>query len=917
MSDRLVHENAFANADGTRAARRWLIRGKVQGVGFRPTVARCAARLRLDGAVANVADGVLVELEGDHSALASFEDCLLSSLPPQAEIASMESEPLAVNGRPGFALRESITDDGGRLRTRVPPDVRVCDACLAEVRGTAPRRGGYAFVSCVDCGPRYSIVAAMPFDRERTSMSRFTPCPDCAAEYGNASDRRFHSQTNACWHCGPQIEVRRHSIAAMTHPIANLMTNAMSNSMTGAISDSITDSMTKALSNSMTGAISDSIADSLSNSTADVSPQGYWLDVVAAALKAGAVVALRGLGGYQLLVDATRDAAVRRLRERKARLEKPLAVLVGDLAAARELAECDPLEETLLASPTGPIVLMRRRRDTHLSPHVHPSLRDVGLMLPTTPLHALLVDRCGPLVATSANREGEPLIYLDRGPDAEEASDLRELADVVISHDRAIERPIDDSVARVIAGRTAVVRVGRGYAPMPLALETSCTALPPWNVIGSRSEAPAIVALGGHQKSAFAYFNGEQAVLGPHIGDLDTEQSRQRYVEQLRGWLALYGGRVAVIAHDAHPDYYTTRLAETWRTSWPDEPHVPCGNAPSGGASSGNATNGDASGGEPRDASGALGESAAIRRVAVQHHHAHVAAAMADHGLLSSEVLGVAWDGTGWGPDGTIWGGEFLVAKSTGYRRVARLRPFGLPGGERAVREPWRTALSLLAQAWNDPLAAAAWLSSRMSAARTAQLPDETAIPPTRASLEACARLATANPGVRVAPWTSSAGRLFDGIAALVFPQAWRPLSYEGQAAAMWESAAIDAGAVADREYALEGDTAVDSPDMWELDWRPMVRAVVRDVERGRAVEAIARSFHAALAEGIGSIAERHPTLPVVLGGGVFQNRLLVEMTAAWFADRGRWLGTPGRIPVNDGGLAAGQLAVALALVAT
>lgn len=888
-----------------RSACRWLFRGKVQGVGFRPAVARCAAHLRLDGAVSNAADGVCVELEGAPAALERFVESLRATLPPQAEILAVESETRPARGRRGFMLGDSNTDSPGPLRTRVPPDTRLCDACREEVRGVKvrrvedcgpgergpgdcgpgerrvedcragagdtgdaggmggtgdagdaiARRGGYPFVSCVDCGPRYSIVVAMPFDRPRTAMRSFPLCEDCVREYRDASDRRFHAQTNACRQCGPQVRV-----------------------LPGASAGS------------------------------------DWLEAAAAALRAGAVVALRGVGGYQLLADPLQDDAVRALRSRKARPDKPLAVLVPDLAAARQLANFGVQEAELLASPANPIVVVHRRADARLSSAIHPGIQDIGLMLPTTPLHALLAERCGPLIATSANRDGEPLIYAS---DAVAHRDLRMLAELVVDHNRAIERSLDDSVARVIAGRTAVLRVGRGFAPLPLVLPlTLPIALPialpipaassvPSSADGAtRPSPPAIVALGGHQKAAFALFNGDQAVLGPHIGELDGEPGRRRYREQLEAMLALYGGRVGIVAHDAHPDYFTTRLAQEWRDRG--------------------------------------GDGHAVRLIAVQHHHAHVAAAMAEHGLLSREVLGVAWDGTGWGPDGSIWGGEFLLATARSFRRAARLRPFALPGGERAVREPWRVAASLLAQAWDDPCRAAQWLGGRWNRSCSA----DSGTP--GGMIEACARLACLPPRAGLAPWTSSAGRLFDGVAAMALAAAHGPLSYEGQAAAMWESTAGDArcteetedtrdarglGGIgdfgdagvaladavvpADSDYALVLAPSVDQPSVWELDWRPLVRAVARDIECGRPVAAIAAAFHAALADAIGMVAERYATCPTVLSGGVFQNRRLVEETAARFAARGRWLGTPGSIPVNDGGLAAGQLAVAMAVAAT
>jgi hydrogenase maturation protein HypF len=536
-------------------------------------------------------------------------------------------------------------------------------------------------------------------------------------------------------------------------------------------------------------------------------------------LSAGKAVSLRGLGGYQLLVDATNEAAVIRLRERKGRRAKPLAVMVESVDAARRLAHLDEHEMAAFEDAAAPIVLVRACATNGLAPSIHPHLDSVGLMRPTTPLHAILANDFGrPLVCTSGNREGDPLEY------AVEAAErnLAGIADLWLHHDREIARPIDDSVVRVIAGRRVTIRLGRGLAPLPLDLP----AMPP------------TVALGGFLKAAAAWSNGAQAVLGPHVGDQQSLASRERFLAHLKDWHRLYRFRAAQLVHDMHPEYFTTQWAQKQSS----------------------------------------------RQIAVQHHHAHVVAGMLEHGWLDRRVLGVAWDGTGYGTDGTIWGGEFLVSSARGFERIARLRPFALPGGEAAIHEPWRIAVSICSQL-DTSIDVADWPQSRIDKRRLASVRQILNCP-------------------QLSPITSSAGRLIDAAAALIL--GIDRADFEGQAAMRLEAAA-DSRANGRYEFPLlEGELP-------ELDWRPLFAGMLADQRRSVDASVLAMRFHRSLAHGITRVCRHWREMPAVLSGGVFQNRLLSELVAEMHQDKSQPLGLPGVIPPNDGGLAAGQLAVAAA----
>jgi hydrogenase maturation protein HypF len=604
----------------------------------------------------------------------------------------------------------------------------------------------------------------MPFERADTTMAEFALCPDCHHEYERPGDRRFHAQTTACGVCGPKVSCK---VAGHNSTLAG----------EGALRAAI----------------------------------GH--------LKAGKIVALRGVGGYQLLVDATNQAAVNRLRERKGRHAKPLAIMVESIEAARRLAYFDDEEVVAFNDPSTPIVLVRAHANNGLAPAVHPYLDTVGLMRPTTPLHAILARDFGcPLVCTSGNREGDPLEYEIEA--AEES--LGGLADVWLHHDRKIVRPIDDSVVRIIAGRRVAIRLARGLAPMSLELP----AMPP------------TIAVGGYLKAATAWSNGAQAVLGPHIGDQESLAARERFLAHLKDWLRLYRCRPVQLVHDMHPEYFSTQWSQKQT----------------------------------------------LQRLAIQHHHAHVVAGMLEHRCLDRRVLGVAWDGTGYGTDGTIWGGEFLVCTPSGFERVARMRPFSLPGGEAAIREPWRIAMAVCSQLdGNDDFKQ--WVGWNVDATKIASIKQIVDRP-------------------KLAPITSSAGRLIDAAAALIL--GIDRMDFDGQAAMRLEAAA-------DHDARGWYHFPVTDDPLPELDWRPLFAGLIADHRRGVDPGTLAMRFHRSLAHGIVGVCRRWDEMPVILSGGVFQNRLLTELVAEMIDTKSQTLGLPGLIPPNDGGLAAGQLAIAAA----
>lgn len=751
---------------------RLAVRGAVQGVGFRPFVYRLATSLDLAGWVLNAPDGVIVEVEGTRDRLTRFRAQLSADPPPHALILSVEPSWLDSIGYDTFEIRKSR--DEGDAAALVLPDLATCEACRAELFDPGDRRHRYPFINCTHCGPRFSIIDALPYDRARTSMRGFTMCPDCEREYRDPANRRFHAQPNACSRCGPQMAWwNAHGVIHAERDDA----------------------------------------------------------VVAAviALRRGEIVAVKGVGGFHLMVDARQSGAVRRLRERKHREEKPFAVMYPSIDAIRQDCDVSPGEARLLTSAEAPIVLLRRRSGAAaVADDVAPCAPTLGVMLPPTPLHHLLAHDLGvPVVATSGNRSDEPICI-----DEHEAIDrLFGIADGFLVHNRPIVRHVDDSIVRIVAGRELMLRRARGYAPLPVRL---------------RTEAPALVAVGAHLKNAIAVTSGCNVFVSQHLGDLETPQAADAFERVMRSLAGLFHAAPSTILADMHPDYFSTRYAR---------------------------------------ASG-------LPVVTVQHHLAHIAACMAENDL-ATPALGVAWDGTGYGPDGTIWGGEFLRVGPQGWQRAACLRPFRLPGGEQAVREPRRSALGVLHEIG---------LSSDSKLGPIAI--DGVGQTERRLLEQALER------GIN-APVTTSAGRLFDAVAALIGLRARS--AFEGQAAMLLEWAA-DSTVGDAYPFELVRGAACSTVGSWEappvvVDWIPTIRALVGDKTRGVPLGVMAARFHETLARTIVAVAKVVGEPRVVLSGGCFQNRLLLERAIARLRDAGFAPAWPQRIPPNDGGIAVGQIA--------
>lgn len=776
--------------------RRLRVTGTVQGVGFRPFVYRLARGLELAGWVRNDVRGVTIEATADPETLDRFVAALAAEAPPAARVeavAELERGPVDGAPPPGFAI---VASDEGEAdtTTAISPDLPVCDDCLRELRDPADRRHRYPFVNCTNCGPRFSIIEALPYDRPYTTMRSFPMCPDCEREYHDPLDRRFHAQPTACPRCGPRVRFLPSPGPAL--PGAPLPLALLADGV------------------------------------------GAWDDDALAAtvtaLRGGRIVAIKGLGGYHLACDARDAVAVRALRERKYRKEKPFAIMGRDLPALERVVELDEAARALLASAARPIVLAPksapRGGDAPLPDELAPDNAYLGVMLPYTPLQHLLFDDGAPelLVMTSANRSSEPIAYRDD----EALERLAALADAFLIGERPIARRVDDSVAQVVAGRGAIGRRARGYAPAPV-------------LRSARFERP-LLALGAELKSSVALAVGGAAYVSQHLGDLSDLDSFTAFQETVFDLCAMYrvDARRVRLVHDQHPAYPSSRFAAEL-------------------------------GGE---------------RVAVQHHAAHVASVVAEHGGWVTPVLGFAFDGAGLGDDGGVWGGEvFHGSLETGLRRVAHVRPAALPGGDAAARTPVQAAVGWLAALGDDVL-------------------DRVVAPPFGFP---AARVAVARRLVATgtnAPATTSVGRLFDTVAALLGFH--HTMSFEGQAAIGLETLAWRAG-------------ADEPPYPWPFDGRtwdhaPLLAAVLEDVAAGVAASVVARRFHEALARGVVDAALALRTEMaferVALSGGVFQNRLLTERIAAGLAaqDIEHW--RHAAVPTNDGGISLGQLALAVTL---
>jgi len=738
------------------------IRGAVQGVGFRPFVYRLARELGLVGWVNNSAAGVFVEAEGPAALVRAFVRRLETDKPKIAFIQSFEATFLDPIGFASFEIRES---SGGEKRALVMPDLATCPLCISEIFDPSNRRYQYPFTNCTNCGPRFSIIAALPYDRQATTMRGFTMCAACAREYHNPADRRFHAQPNACPVCGPRLALWNRDGVEVARDHAALL------------------------------------------ATAD-------------ALRAGQIAAVKGLGGFHLMVDARNESAVRTLRERKQREEKPFALMAPSFEHALRICSVSEVEQRLLRSPECPIVLLSRLPgNTGIAPAVAPGNPTLGVMLPGTPLHHLLLRELGfPVVATSGNLSEEPICTDEH----EALTRLRDIADVFMVHDRPILRHVDDSIVREVCGRELVLRRARGFAPLPIQVD---------------GELSPVLAVGGHQKNTVAAALGSQIFISQHIGDLETEGSHQAFQSVIAAFRSLYDFTPEAIACDLHPDYLSTQYAE--RTGLP------------------------------------------LRKV--QHHHAHILSCVAEN-QLRPPVLGIAWDGSGMGSDGSVWGGEFLRVTGQGFRRVAHLRPFLLPGNAKAAREPRRVGLAILYEIFGDKTfdldvpSVRAFSSAELAALRTML----------------ARRLHT--------PVTTSAGRLFDAIASLLDLR--QVASFEGQAAMELEFAL--AGTKEHNSYPY---VVRDQEGSFCLDWEPAVRAVLDEAATDRA-GASAR-FHNTLVEMSVDVARRIGERNVVLSGGCFQNRYLTERMVSRLLGAGYRPYWHQHVPPNDGGIALGQIMAA------
>lgn len=748
---------------------RYLFSGVVQGVGFRPFIYRQAILSKLSGFVQNRPDGVLAEVEGALSAIDSFLSGVRNNLPPLAHVTDISARDIAPKQDVIFRIIPSdIRGDGD---VHIAPDMAVCPECLQELFDPADRRYRYPFINCTNCGPRLTIIQAIPYDRVNTSMACFPLCPLCQAEYENPADRRFHAEPNACPVCGPQLQ----------------------------------------------------LLDQQGNSAEGVKPVAAAVNL----LKAGKILAIKGLGGFHLSVDAGSDEAIEKLRSRKFREEKPLAIMVKDLACAQKLARISAEEEKLLTSPQRPIVLLKKNNSNKIiSAQVAPGVPHLGVMLPYTPLHHLLFENnFDALVMTSANQVDEPICIGNR----EAVSRLKGIADYFLIHNRDILVRCDDSIVMVAAKKQRILRRSRGFVPRPLELAESF---------------PGVLALGPQLKATQCILKGKLAFLSPHIGDMETPQARDFFHESLSLMKKITETDPSVIACDYHPAYYSTKVAA-----------------------------------ELQD----------LRIVRVQHHHAHIVSCMAEN-HISGDVIGLAMDGTGFGLDGNAWGGEFLVASETAFKRLGHLQYFVLPGGQKAIHEPWRIAASLLKSAYGH--------SWRSIAGKLGIVSDQS-------HYELMDRIIENKIN---SPLTSGLGRLFDGVAALMGLR--RRVSFEGQAAMELEGQVNETSG-----SCFPFEIKRDDEGCCILDMLAAIRDIVDGILKGTSKSELSFSFHLTVARAFAAMAKEISRINginrVALSGGCFQNRILLEKSVAELEKAGFTVYCHTQVPANDGGVALGQAVVA------
>ena len=796
------------------------IRGTVQGVGFRPWVYRTAVEAGVSGRVWNDASGVTIDAYGDHESLDAFERALHLSPPPAARIVEFDTASIPAGSAETFVIEHS--EGAAEHRVSIPPDLATCDDCVADILDPANRRYRYAFTNCTNCGPRFTIATDAPYDRAATTMAPFTMCAPCRHEYEDVRDRRFHAQPTACPECGPELTVVWTDGDEPAVVVPGFSRASQAHLKVGTTTDhDLASASPEAAADLKVRTTSDPEAH-LKVGTTNVTTQDA-IAIAADALRRGLIVAVKGIGGFHLACDATSDAAVARLRARKHRDEKPLAVMVPTIDAADALAHVGPVHRALLTSAERPIVLVDRRDHTTLASSIAPGNRQVGLLLPYSPLHHLLLaDTARPLVMTSGNLSDEPIAFTNDDALAR----LRGIADLILLHNRKIHTRCDDSVATVVNGAPLLMRRSRGYVPRAISL--------------AQGVRVPVLATGALLKNTFCLAKGTQAFPGPHIGDLENLETFDSFTQGIERFQRFVDIRPELVACDMHPDYLSTMYAEQR--------------------------------GEPV--------------VRVQHHHAHVAAVMAEHGL-TGPVIGLAYDGTGYGLDGTSWGGEILLATLRGFERLATFRPIALVGGDRAVREPWRVALALLHDAYDGavPEAALALLGC-VSAHDRDQM------------------LGLIHKQVQVS-LARGVGRYFDGFGALFLDR--RTAAFEGQVALEWNQAA---SAAVDRGYPFALDQ---STTPVEIDLRPAVRAAARERLAGVPASDISAAFHQTIARATASaVTQAMRTtgpLPVVASGGVFLNARLAEaVRAALGATDVRF---HAQVPPGDGGLALGQVVVA------
>lgn len=737
------------------------VRGTVQGVGFRPFVYRLATQMNLNGWVLNSAQGVFMEVEGDRDLLQSFLLRLEKDKPPRAVIQNLEFSFFNATGYDHFEIRYS--DPSGQKMVSILPDIATCAECLREIFDPENRRYRYPFTNCTNCGPRFTIIEALPYDRPHTTMKRFKMCAACDHEFHDPCDRRFHAQPNACPRCGPRLALwdSRGTVLAEEE-----------------------EAMVRAI------------------------------EIV----RQGQILALKGIGGFQLLVDARNANAVQRLRARKRREEKPFALMYPSFDLVSRDSDVSELEARLLLAPEAPIVLIQRRSTaSQIVPEVAPASPSLGVMLPYSPLHHLLMrDLRIPVVATSGNLSDEPICISEY----EALKRLEGVADYFLVHNRPIVRHVDDSVVRVVWNRELVLRRARGYAPLPIHMKTTL---------------PDILAVGAHLKNSVALSVGKEIFISQHIGDLETSEAFSAFRRTTADLPRLYEAEISVVACDMHPDYLSTKLAKSMQ--------------------------------------------APLHQV--QHHFAHVLACMAEN-ELEDPVLGVSWDGTGHGTDGTVWGGEFLRTDEESFRRVAHLRQFRIPGGAAAVKEPRRAALGVLHEIWGNNLMIDPRLAPVVSFSDSELLVIRRML----------------SKGIN-SPLTSSAGRLFDAVASILGVR--QRVTFEGQAAMELEFAILSA---TDEAYSFGISSSLPSI----VDWAPMIAEILIDLQKSKPVGIIATKFHNTLSEIIVAVAREIAVPDVVLTGGCFQNRYLAERSIRRLSEVGFKPYWHQRVPPNDGGIALGQV---------